>query len=70
MEDEFIPANVAADLVGCTATWVRSLQRRGIIRSQDFYGRKLVSLADLMAHRARVAALGNRKHALRYQEAV
>jgi hypothetical protein len=68
VDREFIPVNVAADMVGYSDVWVRALVKRGIIRSIQEYGRSRVSLPDLIEYREQTRAMGTQKHTLRYAE--
>lgn len=59
----FITVEAAVDLSGFSAYYVRELARDGLIEAQKWGRTWMIDRASLLAHKARMNALGTQKHA-------
>jgi excisionase family DNA binding protein len=58
----WITTSEAVDLTGYGAEYLRQLARKGAIEARKFAGRWLFSRDDLLGYKARMDALGRKKH--------
>jgi len=58
----WITTSEAVDLTGYAPEYLRQLARKGAIETRKFAGRWLFNRDDLLGYKARMDALGRRKH--------